>query len=90
MAQQNRSGACSASLSFERERLQVLEELENAPMNVINVRQELAEEEGDCPCTWQEELLDLLDTQNRLLYDILGAMTSITATQLALGQQSGT
>ena len=90
MARQNCSGARSASLSFEQERLQVLQELEDTPMNIINVREELAEEDSTCPCTWQEELLDLLDTQNRLLYDILGAMTSLTAAQLALGQQSGT
>ena len=91
MAQRNCSGARSASLSFEQERLQVLRELEDTPTNVINVREESADEEDStCPCTWQEELLDLLDVQNRLLYDILGALNSLTAAQLALRQQSGT
>ena len=91
MAQRNCSGARAASLCYEQERLQVLQELEDTPTNVINVREELAADAaGDCVCTWQEELLLLLEDQNRLLYDILGAMTSLTAAQLALNQQSHT
>lgn len=87
MAQRSCSGAGQASSCFASERLQIRQELEDAPMNQINVREALAAESDACPL-WQEELLSLLEDQNRLLYDILGAMTSLTAAQLARDRQT--
>ena len=86
---QNCSGASSASSRYELQRLQVLRELEETPMNRV------APQTGDAAeaevfTDFQKALLDALADQNDLLYDILGALNALTAAHLTLAQQSGT
>ena len=83
------SGARAASSCYEQERLQVLRELEETPMNRV-VPQEDETSEAEAFTCWQKALLDALEDQNNLLYDILGALNALVAAQLARAQQSGT
>ena len=86
---QNCSGARSASSRYEQERLQVLEALEETPMNRVAPQEDDTSAE-DTLTDWQKALLDALEDQNNLLYDILGALNALTAAHLTLARQSGT
>ena len=86
---QNCSGARSASSCYEQERLQVLEALEETPMNRVTPQEEDTSE-VEAFTSWQKALLDALEDQNNLLYDILGALNALTAAHLTLARQSGT
>ena len=86
---QNCSGAQSASSRYEQERLRILQELEEMPMNRVTPQEGDTSEEEAFTC-WQKALLDALEDQNNLLYDIVGALNALTAAQLTLARQSGT
>lgn len=61
------------------------QELEDTPMSHWGTRVDASACQG-CGACRSGELAALLEEQNRLLYDILGAVTSLTAAQLAAGQ----
>lgn len=82
MADRTCSGTQTASLGGRSTRRQ---ELENTPMSRQGVRVEASACQS-CRACCPGELAALLEEQNRLLYDILGAVTSLTAAQLAAGQ----
>lgn len=84
MADRNCSGAREPALDCQAARLRRRQELEDTPMAHLGTRVD-----ASCPgCGLCQagELAALLEEQNRLLYDILGAVTSLTAAQLAAGQ----
>lgn len=83
MADRNCPGRQNAVSSCQTSRTR-RQELEDTPMSRQGVRVE-ASCQGCCSCR-AGELAALLEEQNRLLYDILGAVTSLTAAQLATGQ----
>lgn len=70
-------------------RLRVRQALENTPMNRVSAPAQAAGETScACPCR-AAQIAALLEEQTQLLYDILGAVNSLTAAQLAAGQPSG-
>ena len=85
---QNCSGAQSASSRYEQERLRVLQGLEETPMNRVAPQVDDTSE-TEAFSDFQKALLDALEDQNNLLYDIVGALNALTAAQLARNQ-SGT
>lgn len=84
MAERNRLGTQDTSLSCQEARLRRRQELEDTPMSRQSCAVATAAQTC-CSCR-AGELAALLEEQNRLLCDILGAVTSLTAAQLAAGQ----
>ncbi len=80
MAQQNR---CESSLDA---RLRRRQELEDTPMIRRGSAVDADAAARSCAACQLGTLLTLMEEQNQLLYDILGAMTSLTAAQLAASQ----
>ena len=80
MAQQNR---CESSLDA---RLRRRQELEDTPMTRQGTAVDTTAAAQSCTTRQLGTLITLMEEQNRLLYDILGAMTSLTAAQLAASQ----
>lgn len=68
-------------------RLRVRQALENTPVNRVSAPAQTAGETS-CSCR-AAQIAALLEEQTQLLYDILGAVNSLTAAQLAAGQSSG-
>ena len=85
MAERNCSGTSQALSRCEEARLRRRRELEDTPMSRVTAPREDASGRSCCLCR-AGELAELLEEQNRLLCDILGAVTSLTAAQLAAGQ----
>ncbi len=80
MAQQNR---CESSLDA---RLRRRQELEDTPMIRRGTAVDQSAAAQSCAACQLGTLITLMEEQNQLLYDILGAMTSLTAAQLAASQ----
>ncbi len=80
MAEKACSEARRASLYQEADRVRVRRELEDAPMTRISPPS-AGDRVGSCPVGGR--MTALLEEQTRLLYDLLGAVTSLTAAQLA-------
>ena len=85
MAQRTCSGEnCSpcCPVSWLRRRA----ELENMPMNRIDARTATESDSDDDACSDDDVLIRLLEVQNQFLCDILAAVNSLTAAQLAARQ----
>lgn len=86
MAQRNRTGEDTSPACCEVAWLRRRQGLENTPINRVNAR---ADEDDGCQvCGCDGEVLSLLEIQNRLLCDILGAVNALSAAQLATGKKS--
>lgn len=87
MAERKRTGESGSPLCCEVAWMRRRRALENTPTNHVDARAG----ETDCPqpppC-WGGELAELLEAQNRLLCDILGAVNSLTAAQLMANQKN--
>lgn len=82
MAQRTCNGTRETSLCRESAWLRRRRELEDMPMARVNVREETDAQDG-VSCS----LIQLMEAQNRLLCDILGAVNALTAAQLAAAQR---
>lgn len=85
MAQRNRTGEDTSPACCEVAWLRRRQSLENTPMNRVDAR--AGEGDGCQLCACGGEVLALLDTQNRLLCDILGAVNALSAAQLATAKK---
>ncbi len=73
--------------TFQDARLRRRQELEDTPMVRRGTAVDANAAALSCAACRVGELTTLLEEQNQLLYDILGALTSLTAAQLATGQR---
>ncbi len=87
MAERKRTGESGSPLCCEVAWLKRRRELEDMPTAHVDARSG----EASCPqpAPWYGcgELRELLEEQNRLLCDILGAVTGLTAAQLMANQK---
>ncbi len=87
MAERKRTGESGSPLCCEVAWLKRRRALEDMPTAHVDARSG----EANCPQPGQwcgcGELRELLEEQNRLLCDILGAVTSLTAAQLMANQK---
>lgn len=72
--------------TFLDARLLRRQELEDTPMTRRGTAVDQSAATLSCATCQLGTLITLMEEQNRLLYDILGATTSLTAAQLASGQ----
>lgn len=90
MAERNRARSAEAPLCCEVAWLRRRRELEETPMRRVQVQ-----EDADCApccgcacaCGGCPELAALVEEQNKLLYDILGAVNCLTAAHLTADQR---
>lgn len=88
MTERKCTGESAASSFCEVPWVRRRRELAEMPTTHVNARAgESSDSSGRCPCCRDEVLVQLLEAQNQLLYDILGAVNGLTAAQLAGGHQ---
>ncbi len=87
MAERKRTGESSSPLCCEVAWLKRRRALEDMPTTHVDARSGETSCTQSGPCCGFGELRELLEEQNKLLCDILGAVTSLTAAQLMANQK---
>ncbi len=86
MAERKRTGESTSPLCCEVAWLKRRRALEDMPTTHVDARSGETSCPQPAPCWGVGELRELLEEQNRLLCDILGAVTRLTAAQLMPNQ----